>query len=318
MPYYVPLILVALIVSYPMEYMVGQYPNSKILVETDWLAAHLQDSNLRIVDMQETRESYLQGHIPGAVYVDMDEIVSAVKGVSKKIYLWPGAKEPEKIAEYCASWGADTGETNVELVEEKIRDAGIGNDTMVVVYDDAGGLYAAQLFWVLEIMGHDGVALLNGGIDRWKGEDWPLSRDVPWVEPGSFNAHVKPGIVTDATWILKELQNAQVALLDVRSKAEYTGTAKLSKRAGHIPGAINLEWSNAIDSPTNTFKAQEELKNLLEGAGVTRDKTVVTYCQAGIRASHTYFVLRLLGYDKVRLYYPSWNEWGNKDTLPVE
>ncbi|MFN3466364.1 MAG: sulfurtransferase [Candidatus Brocadiales bacterium] len=277
-----------------------------------------QDANLRVVDMQESREVYLQGHIPGAVYVDLDEIVSAVKGVSKKIYLWPGAKEPEKIAEYCASWGPDTGETNVGLIEEKIRNAGIGNDTIVVVYDDAGGLYAAQFFWALEMLGHDKVSLLNGGIDKWKGENWPLSRDIPWVETGSFKAHIRPEAVTDATWILKELKNPQVALLDVRSKAEYAGTARLSRRAGHIPGAIHLEWSNAVTPLTNTFRTQEELKNLLEGAGITKDRTVVPYCQAGIRAAHTYFVLRLLGYDKVRLYYPSWGEWGNKETLPVE
>lgn len=312
------LILQILLIFCFRECHAGPYPNSNILVETDWLATRLQDANLRIVDMQETREAYLQGHIPGAVYVDLDEIVSAVKGVSRKTYLWPGAKEPEKIAEYCASWGTETGSPDVELIEMRIRDAGIGNDTVVVVYDDAECLYAAQFFWVLEMLGHNRVALLNGGIARWRGAGRPLSRDVPPIGPGPFKARLRSEVVTDAAWILREMQNPQVTLLDVRSKAEYVGTAKLSKRAGHIPGAVHLEWSNAVDPLTSTFKTQEELKDLLGGAGITRDKTVVPYCQAGIRASHTYFVLQLLGYEKVRLYYPSWNEWGNRDTLPVE
>ncbi len=312
------LILLILVIFYPMGGLAGQYPNPDILVETDWLAAHLQDANLRIVDMQESREAYHQGHIPGAVYMDLGEIVSAVKGVSKKVHLWPGAKEPEKIAEYCASWGPDAGEPDIKLVEDKIRDASIWGDTRVVIYDDADGLYAAQFFWVLELLGHNKVALLNGGIEKWKNENRPLTRDTPLVETGAFRAHTKPEVATDAAWILKELHSPQVVLLDVRSKAEYTGATKLSKRAGHIPGAINLEWSNAMDPLTKTFKTEEELKRLLEGAGIKRDKTVVPYCQAGIRASHTYFVLRLMGYDKLYLYYPSWNEWGNKDTLPVE
>lgn len=311
-------ILTILIILYPGEGLAGSYPNANILVETDWLVLHLQDTDLRIVDMQESKEAFLQEHITGAVYVDLDGIVSAIKGVSKKINLWPGTKEPEKIAEYCASWGPDTGDLDVELLEEQVRKAGIGKDTMVVVYDDAGGLYSAQLFWALEMLGHSKIALLNGGITKWKRENLPLSRDVSRVEPGSFKAHIKPEDATDAVWILKELQNPQVTLLDVRSRSEYLGTARMSKRAGHIPGAIHLEWNNTIDTLTDTFKTQEELKSLLEGAGVTKDKTVVPYCQAGIRSAHTYFVLRLLGYDQVRLYYPSWSEWGNKDTLPVE
>ncbi|HHT9152600.1 MAG TPA: sulfurtransferase [Candidatus Hypogeohydataceae bacterium YC40] len=314
-------VFVTLTLFYLGESLAGSYPNSNILVETDWLATHLHDTDLRIIDMQGSRDAYLQGHIPGAVYLDLDEIVSAIKGVSKKVYLPQanqGAKEPENIAEYCASWGPEAGETNVELAEIIIRNASIGNDTMVVMYDDAQGLYAAQFFWALELLGHNKVALLNGGIAKWRSEARPLSIDIPRVEARSFKAQIKPEVATDAVWVLKTLGNPQVILLDARSKAEYTGTARLSKRVGHIPGAILLEWSNAINPTTETFKTYEELRNLLEGVGVTKDKTIVPYCQAGIRASHTYFVLRLLGYDKVRLYYPSWNEWGNKDTLPVE
>jgi thiosulfate/3-mercaptopyruvate sulfurtransferase len=322
---YVLPILMVLTIFGPGECLAVSYPKTDKLVKTDWLTAHLGDADLRIIDMQESREAYLQGHIPGAVYVYLDEIVSAVKGVSKEIYLWPGAREPEKIAEYCASWGTETGEPNVELIEMMVRNSGIGNDTRVVVYDDAQGLYASQFFLALEMLGHEKVALLDGGIARWRGEgrpicrEWPCpKRDIASTESGSFESHFRPEIFTDAAWILKELQNPEIVLLDVRSKGEYDGTARLSRRAGHIPGAIHLEWKNAIDPKAETFKAQEALENLLEGAGITKDKTVVTYCQAGIRASHTYFVLRLMGYEKVRLYYPSWNEWGNKDTLPVE
>ncbi len=311
------LTFLALLMFSTVECRAGAYPNQSILVETDWLATQLQEAQVRIIDMQESRDAYLQGHIPGAVYMELDEVVSAIKGVSRKIHLWPGAKESEKIEEYCASWGADTGELDIALIEKKIREAGIGNDTLVVIYDDTEGLYAAQFFLALELAGHDKMALLNGGIAKWTGENRPLAREVPWVEPGAFKARVNTGLLADAVWILKELENPQVALLDVRSKPEYTGGARLSKRGGHMPGAIHLEWKNAIDSLTKTFKTEEELEKLLEGQKVTKDKTVITYCQAGIRASHTYFVLRLLGYDKARLYYPSWNEWGNSETLPV-
>jgi thiosulfate/3-mercaptopyruvate sulfurtransferase len=315
---YMPLVFLGLTILHLEDCLSGSYPNPDILVDTDWLASHLHEAGLRIVDMQESRETYLQGHLPGAVYVDLDEVVSAVKGISGKVYLWPGAREPGRIAEYCAAWGAEAGALNVELVELKVRDMGVSNDTLVIIYDDAEGLYASQLFWVLELLGHKRVALLNGGISKWQREGRSLSKDIPLVGPGSFKANPRPEVVTDAAWILKELQNPQVSLLDVRSEAEYNGTVKLSKQAGHIPGALHLEWKNALDPINNTFKTHEQLKNLLEGAEVTRDRTVVPYCQAGIRASHTYFVLRLMGYEKTRLYYPSWNEWGNKDTLPVE
>jgi len=278
----------------------SDYAHPESLVSTEWLAEHLNDSNIRVVESNEDILLYDQGHIPGAVKID-----------------WTADLNDQLTRDYIKR----------SAFAKLLRAKGIGNDTTVVFYGDKNNWWAAYALWVFKLFGHNNVKILNGGRKKWIDEGRPVTRDVPKIKKGSYQAERRDDKTNRA--FRKDVQ-AHVrkggVLVDVRSVPEYTGE-KLhmpeypqegALRGGHIPGAKSIPWAQAVRED-GTFKSREELESLYGGKGVTPDKDIIAYCRIGERSSHTWFVLKdLLGYPNVRNYDGSWTEWGNSVALPIE
>ncbi len=263
-----------------------------LLVEADQLEQHLNNPGLLLVDM---RNGYAQGHIPGAVNLTYGEIIQA--------------RPP--------AMGLLADEQTLSAVLSRI---GLTSESHVVAYDDEGNGRASRLLWTLAVLGHQHSSLLNGGLQAWMAAGKSLQQDIVSPTPSDYQAHyANAAALADKDYILSRLGQADIALLDVRSPAEYQGLDVRAARGGHIPGAVNMNWTDAMD-PANQlrFKPDHTLQTLLEDLGVTPDKEVIVYCQTHHRSSHTYMVLKQLGYKKVRGYAGAWSEWGNDPNLPLE
>jgi thiosulfate/3-mercaptopyruvate sulfurtransferase len=269
---------------------VGGYARPELLAETTWLAEHLGDPGLRIVDMRSA-ESYRKGHLPGAVHLHW----KALKDPDDETYVIP----PEKFAVLMGQ-------------------IGVSNDTTVVGYDDEGGLGPTRLWWVLDYYGHRQVKVLNGGWSKWAKEKRPETTEVPSPQPAQFSVNIDPRKVCLVEELLVDLKRPDVVVVDARSPAEYSGFDVLAKRGGHIGGAVNIDWvRNITNDGLKTFRPASDLRKMYEAAGVTPDKEIVVHCHTGVRAAHTIFTLTLLGYRQVQNYDGSWQEWGNRPDLPV-
>ncbi len=278
-----------------------------LLVSTDWLAAHLHDSNLRIVDIRghvapateppphyfNHHPDYLTSHIPGAVFVDwVHEITDPDDPRHAQI------AKPERYA----------------AVMSRI---GVGSDTLVVAYDDAGGMMAARLWWSLNYYGHSRAVVLDGGWNKWVAENRPVTADIPQPEPAIFTPKRNPAIYRNVEQVLDKL-NSSTRLLDVRSPAEFNGEASRAERKGHIPGAVNRSRHDLLQAD-GTMLPPEVLKVKFAELGITANTPeVIVYCNGGVSASYGLLALKMAGIESGAMYDGSWKEWGNNPDLPLE
>ncbi len=278
------------------------YAHPEALVSTEWVAAHLDDPKVRIVEVDyDPASNYGQGHIPGSVVFDWKKDMN--DQVNRDIL----SKE--------------------QLVALMGR-SGVSNDTTVILYGDFNNWFAAYAFWDLKYYSVENVKLMDGGRKKWLLEDRPLTKEVPVHPPATFqvsSTDTKVRVYRDD--VRSAVGKNERVLVDVRGPKEFSGeiTAppeypnEQSQRGGHIPGAKNIPWGQAVNDADGTFKTRKELEALYSSKGVATDKGVITYCRIGERSSHTWFVLKyLLGYPDVRNYDGSWTEWGNSILYPIE
>ena len=268
------------------------YARPQMLVETDWLAAHLNDPSVRIVDLRQAAQGYEAGHIPGAVYLAN----AAIRDTKMAPTFLPSKADFEKL----------------------MSSLGISNKTRVIAYDERGGIYAARLWWILNYYGHTNVALLNGGWIKWNLEKRAVSMDKPQPAAASFTAKPDSRWVATAQDVVAAIDKPGIKIVDARTQAEIEGKdLRGIKNGGYIPSSIPVYWEDALDPVTKAFKPADQLEKLFKDRGIAPSDEVITYCQVGMRASVDLFVLHLLGYNKLRNYYGAWEEWGNRDDLPT-
>ncbi|MBM7573716.1 sulfurtransferase [Aquibacillus albus] len=269
------------------------YPNANLLVDVEWVANHLDDENVQFVDLRG--EGYEGGHIPGASHIT-----------------WPEIADPESPYDGVL--------LPAEPFAALMQEIGIDQDETVVIYDDGSSLSAARLFYALEYYGHQNLKIFNGGFTAWLNAGEDVSTESPEITKGDFVATANEKLVCDLETVEASLDDDNVIMLDTRSEEEYTGENLRAERGGHVPNAVHIEWSEAVEDVDGvpSFKSFDELTALYEEKGVTKDKTIVPYCQTNVRGAHTYFTLRLLGYDSIKPYEGSWAEYGNVSTTKIE
>jgi thiosulfate/3-mercaptopyruvate sulfurtransferase len=270
------------------------YAHPEVLVDTQWIADHMNDHEVRIAEVDyDPTANYNLGHVPGAVLFDWKKDIN--DPVTRNIF-------------------------SRQTCEDLLQRAGVNNNTTLVLYGDFNNWFAAFAFWAFKYYGFKDLRLMNGGRKKWLEEDRPISKDIPQYQRGNFKAtEPDKSIRAFLNQVKEALDKENIAMVDVRSPKEFTGEilappeypTEHAQRGGHIPGASNIPWSQAVKDD-GTFKSVEELKQIYQSKGIIPDKEIIAYCRIGERSSHTWFVLKyLLGYPNVKNYDGSWTEWGN-------
>jgi thiosulfate/3-mercaptopyruvate sulfurtransferase len=278
-----------------------EYANPNVLVDTQWVEDHLDDSKVRIAEVDyDPKANYNLGHIPNSILFDWKRDIN--DPLTRNIL----------SRDDCSTL---------------LQKAGINDSTTLILYGDFNNWFAAFAFWVFEYYGMKNTKIMNGGRKKWLEEDRPISKETPSFPMGNFKpTGPNPALRAFLSQVRESLELDKTMRIDVRSPQEFTGEitapaeypTEHAQRGGHIPGAVNIPWAKAVNDD-GTFKSADELTKLYQTVGITPEKEIITYCRIGERSSHTWFVLKhLLGYPDVKNYDGSWTEWGNMIDNPIE
>lgn len=269
----------------------NQNKKTPLVLEPSELASKLGDSGLLIIDLCNP-QVYQQLHVPGAIHVHPQTTTAGTPPAPGKL-------------------------PSLSQLETLFQSLGYTGQEHIVVYDDEGGGWAGRFIWILDTIGHQHYSYLNGGLHAWMKEGFPTEKTINQPAPSSVNLTINDSVTASSDAIIEQIGNPLVGIWDARSPEEYRGEKVLAQRGGHIPGAVNFEWTRAM-SPDNNFRIKENLLQELAAAGLTTDQNIITHCQTHHRSGFTYLVAKVLGFKQVQAYDGSWSEWGNLPHTPIK